>query len=69
MKSKSKPIVKCSVCGKQTAGRVPKGGDGTFMLPRRHKLYGRDCPGNIEEAEWISGYKTKAIEIYNNRRK
>jgi hypothetical protein len=46
---------KCSVCGKLTAGRLPSGGDGSFYFPRRHKgSDGRPCPGNIEEAEWVT---------------
>ena len=41
--------VKCSVCGKITAGRLPRRtrhdiGDGTFWYPRRHK-----CVGDIQE--------------------
>lgn len=25
----------------------------TFRYPRRHKVNGKPCPGNILEAEWI----------------
>lgn len=49
--------VKCSVCGKITAGRLPREGhytgDTTFWYPRRHKVDGVDCEGNIEEGEVI----------------
>jgi len=48
---------KCAVCGKLTAGRVPRDGrhvgDGTFRFPRRHRVGGEACPGNIVEAEWV----------------
>lgn len=40
--------VKCAVCGKLTAGRLPRKGrhegDGTLWYPRRH-----NCPGDIIE--------------------
>lgn len=49
---------KCVVCGKLTAGRIPRyggiSGDYSFRYPRRHQVNGKDCPGNIEEAEWIT---------------
>ena len=57
---------KCTVCGKLTAGRLPRGpwepGDGSFMYPRRHPCPSgeRDiqghripCPGIFEEPEWV----------------
>lgn len=44
---------KCPVCGKLTAGRIPKGGDGSFYYPRRHNFGASPCPGNIQEAEWV----------------
>jgi hypothetical protein len=31
-------------------------GDGTYWFPRRHKINGVDCRGNIEEAEMIECY-------------
>lgn len=47
------PRYNCSICGKPTAGRVPRGGDGTFILPRRHNgPDGQPCRGNIEEVVW-----------------
>lgn len=41
--------VKCSVCGKITAGRLPRAsrhdmGDGSYWFPRRHK-----CAGDVKE--------------------
>jgi len=45
---------KCFVCGKLTSGRKPKGGDGSFYYPRRHRLKdGRLCEGVFMEAVWI----------------
>ena len=47
--------VKCAVCGKITHPRLPRDGrhkgDGTSWLPRRHKVNGKDCEGNIQEGE------------------
>jgi hypothetical protein len=34
-----KEVVTCSVCGKKYAGKVPKGGDGSVLYPRRHKRF------------------------------
>jgi len=50
---------RCVVCGKITAGRLPREGDGTFYYPRRHKKDGFPCPGNVYEAEWIKENKEK----------
>lgn len=51
-------FVKCVMCGKLTAGRLPRSGshkgDGTFWYPRRHNVNGKPCPGNIEEGIIIS---------------
>lgn len=48
---------RCTVCGKLTTGRVPgtkwMKGDGTWRYPRRHKVKGKPCTGNLLEAEWI----------------
>jgi len=30
--------VTCSVCGKRYKGRIPRGGDGTVLYPRRHRI-------------------------------
>jgi len=50
---------RCVVCGKLTAGRLPRTsrpevGDGTLRYPRQHK--GPDgllCPGSFMYAEWV----------------
>lgn len=49
----------CRVCGKRTAGRLPRAsrhepGDGSFWYPRRHKVDGRPCMGSTEEAVIIT---------------
>jgi hypothetical protein len=44
---------KCPVCGKLTAGRQPYG-EGTIIYPRRHKLNGIPCDGNIRESIMIN---------------
>lgn len=45
------PRFRCAVCGKPTAGRLPRGGDGTFYYPRRHQgPDGKPCEGNYREA-------------------
>ena len=48
-----KNLFKCRDCDKLTSGRVPKGGDGSFVFPRRHKIKGKDCPGNAKESIWV----------------
>ena len=51
---------KCTVCGKVTAGRLPKQGhykgNGTFWYPRRHSVGGNPCEGNILEADWVDNF-------------
>lgn len=45
---------RCSVCGKLTAGRMPKKGDTSARFPRRHyEQNGRLCPGVFRDAEWV----------------
>lgn len=45
---------KCPRCGKITAGKKPKRGDGSAVLSRKHKNEnGEYCEGRFEEAEWI----------------
>jgi hypothetical protein len=44
--------VECAHCGRETAGRRPAGGDGTFYFPRAHKFEGQPCPGNLREGIW-----------------
>ena len=51
----AKTKFKCVVCGKLTAGRAPRGGDGTLRYPRKHKdKGGQPCPGNWLEAKWVN---------------
>lgn len=44
----------CRACGKLTAGRRPRGGDGSLMFPRRHSVDGDVCPGSFDEAETVT---------------
>ena len=44
----------CVICGKLTAGRFPKGGDGTFIFPRKHRHNGKSCHGTFYEARWVT---------------
>ena len=49
---------RCVVCGKLTAGRLPREGrhhpgDGSVMFPRRHSTHGYPCPGNVRLATWV----------------
>lgn len=49
---------KCVVCGKITAGRLPREhrhcpGDTSFYFPRRHSINGEQCDGSLKEAEWV----------------
>ena len=65
--------IKCVVCGKITAGRLPRAsrhdiGDGTFWFPRRHKVNGGDCPGNIVEGEDVSLLTQRAADGSQTRR-
>jgi hypothetical protein len=46
-------LFQCPVCGKITSGRIPKHGDLSGRFPRRHKVNGKPCPGNIEAAIWV----------------
>lgn len=52
--------VTCAVCGHRYAGKIPPGGDGSALMPRRHKkiMLGlffyqmrkigvEDCPGSF----------------------
>lgn len=54
---KKRTRFKCPVCGKLTSGRIGNNGkergDGSHRFPRRHKVNGKDCPGNIEDALWV----------------
>ena len=55
--------VTCAVCGYRYAGKIPPGGDGSVMMPRKHKsrIHGlsfyemqkigtADCQGSFELA-------------------
>lgn len=49
---------KCAVCGKLTAGRMPRihsrhEGDTSARWPRWHAVNGKVCDGNFKEAEWV----------------
>jgi hypothetical protein len=57
-----KTKAQCVVCGKVTAIRQPYG-EGTAMLPRRHKVDGIPCDGNVREAALVEVY------VRNRRRK
>lgn len=46
--------IKCPICGKITGGRKPRGGDGTFLYPRRHRVGKELCEGVFMEGEWIT---------------
>lgn len=60
MAKKELEKVRCSVCGRIYTARIPKGGDGTFLYPRRHQsLIGNPCKGNLQEAEYLNPYPTR----------
>jgi hypothetical protein len=53
--------VQCTECGKVTFGRLPKGGDGSFLFPRMHyvshtrpTVNAKICPGVTSEGKWVS---------------
>lgn len=48
--------VKCAACGRIGASRMPRGGDGTLLYPRRHRTAdGREeCAGNTVEAIYLN---------------
>lgn len=56
--------VTCAVCGYRYAGKIPSGGDGTGLVPRKHKkrvpgysfyqlqkVGAEDCPGSFMMAK------------------
>lgn len=51
--------VKCAVCGRLYEAKIPKGGDGTLWIPRRHyrifpnKKIRDICLGSLQEGELI----------------
>lgn len=52
-----KTMFKCAACGRITAGRISRegnhNGDTSHRFPRRHKVNGSPCGGNVIEAIWI----------------
>ena len=52
----------CAVCGKISAGRIPKDGDLSGRYPRRHYVNGIPCKGNIELAFWVDDLFLKLIK-------
>jgi hypothetical protein len=63
---------RCVVCGKMTAGRLPRDGrhfpgDGSGRYPRRHKgVDGKPCKGNIELVDWVdeeTGFVSKPAKL------
>lgn len=52
-------LIKCAICGRIYKAKIPKGGDGTLWLPRRHnKIFTNKrlkdvCLGSLEEGELI----------------
>lgn len=49
-------MVRCAICGRTVAGRVPCGGDGSERLPVRHKRHGGSgewCEGHHRAGTWI----------------
>lgn len=47
-------VVTCQLCGRETVGRVPKGGDGSQINPSRHRVH----PYGV----WCSGHKESSVE-------
>ncbi len=47
--------VECAICGRAIAGRIPKGGDGSMLVPHRHidPKWGHSCSGRFFEGEWF----------------
>ena len=44
---------RCIVCGRVTAGRMPRKGDTTARMPRWHTVAGKVCDGVFREAQWV----------------
>lgn len=53
--------VVCSECGRVYVGKIPKGGDGFELHPRRHTITGKRngpvCLGSYLEAKIFINYK------------
>lgn len=43
--------VECAICGRVIAGRIPKDGDGSMLIPHRHidPKWGNSCSGRFFE--------------------
>jgi len=55
---------RCAGCGKETAGRLLEGGDGSFYYPRRHQnVPGEVCPGCYQEAEPLKAPEIKKARL------
>lgn len=53
----------CVICGKLTAGRLPRRGDTSARFPRRHNgSDGELCPGCFRDAVWVDGEEREARE-------
>jgi hypothetical protein len=61
---------KCDMCGKLTAGRIPRRGDGSGRYPRKHKVNGEVCLGSFDGAVWVLAQKVKGqfVEIEKTKR-
>lgn len=52
-KKSKREMVRCSNCGRIIAGKIPKGGDGSVLIPYRHTRYNtvaqmsEECPGTL----------------------
>jgi hypothetical protein len=49
---KTKERVTCSICCRKYSGKIPKGGDGSVLFPRKHNLWKCKitCEGSLQEA-------------------
>lgn len=45
-----KHVVRCYTCCKAIFGRLPKGGDGSILVPNFHFIQGAVCDGSYLEA-------------------
>lgn len=49
-----KELVRCAVCGKVVAGKVPAGGDGSVLFPYKHY--------SVREIKYIKGIKVLTVQ-------
>lgn len=52
-----KILVKCSVCSGIYYGKIPKGGDGSLLLPFKHSRGRIVCQGSYEEANILNSQR------------